>query len=275
MDQINIDNLKVFAHHGVYAFEQEKGQDFFVNAVFFLSLQKSGLRDDLTQSVSYADLADFIADFLTKNTYLLIEAAAEHLVISIFNHFPRIQKIKLEIRKPNAPVQQEFESVSVTITRKRHMAAIGLGSNMGDSKTKLKQAISRMREDICCSVVKESDFVISTPYGGVKQDDFVNGVVLLETYYEPEELLDFLHRIEKENGRERLVHWGPRTLDLDILLYDDLIMDTENLTIPHPDMQNRDFVLLPLKEIAPWYRHPLTGKTILQMAECISEKHIV
>lgn len=275
MDKIKIDNLKIFAHHGVFAFEQEEGQDFFVNAVFFLPLQKSGLEDDLTKSVSYAELADYIADFLTKNTYQLIEAAAEHLVISILHEFPRIQEIELELRKPNAPINREFESVSVVIKRKRHIAAIGIGSNMGESKKIIEQAIGRIKEDSCCKLLKESGLVISTPYGDVEQADFVNGAVLIETYYEPEELLDFLHVIENENGRQRLIHWGPRTLDLDILLYDDLVMDTESLTIPHIDMQNRDFVLLPLKEIAPWYRHPLIGKTVGQMAEQITEKHVL
>ena len=78
----------------------------------------------------------------------------------------------------------------------------------------------------------------------------------LETLLTPFELLEKLQQVERQAGRERKVHWGPRTLDLDLLLYDDCVIDTETLTVPHPDMQNRDFVLAPLCEIAPFVRHP-------------------
>ena len=87
---------------------------------------------------------------------------------------------------------------------------------------------------------------------------------------EPEELLDVLHEIEKAAHRERKIHWGPRTLDLDILLYDDLVLDTQDLHIPHVEMHLRDFVLIPMAQIAPWKRHPLTGKTMDEMRGNIS-----
>ena len=115
-------------------------------------------------------------------------------------------------------------------------------------------------------LVKQTSTLITTaPYVGVEQDEFLNGVCQIETLYTPEELLDFLHLLEQAAHRERKVHWGPRTLDLDILLYDNLVMYTHELAIPHIDMQHRDFVLAPMAEIAPYVEHPVLHKSMLQL----------
>jgi len=88
----------------------------------------------------------------------------------------------------------------------------------------------------------------------------------------PEELLGYLQRLENNAGRERLVHWGPRTLDLDILLYDDIVIHGEHLTIPHTEIPKRSFVLEPLAQIAPYERHPVLNKTILELKDALEEK---
>ena len=103
----------------------------------------------------------------------------------------------------------------------------------------------------------------------MEQDEFLNGALLLKTLFTPYELLDELHVIEQSAGRERIVHWGPRTLDLDILFYDDMILDTEELTIPHAEIALRDFVLEPMDQIAPCFRHPVLNKTIRQLRSCL------
>ena len=103
------------------------------------------------------------------------------------------------------------------------------------------------------------------PYGGVEQDSFLNGALKVSTILTPMELLKEMNRIEAEAGRERLVHWGPRTLDLDMIFYDDCITEDEALVLPHPDMQNRTFVLGPLAELCPYKCHPVTGKRVEEM----------
>ena len=121
-------------------------------------------------------------------------------------------------------------------------------------------------------MLQVSDFLVTAPYGGVEQDDFLNGALALKTLLTPQELLERLHEIEQEAHRERLIHWGPRTLDLDILLYDDLVLDTPDLIIPHVEMHLRDFVLIPLAQIAPWKRHPVLGLTVSQMLADLQAK---
>jgi dihydroneopterin aldolase/2-amino-4-hydroxy-6-hydroxymethyldihydropteridine diphosphokinase len=115
--------------------------------------------------------------------------------------------------------------------------------------------------------LKKSELIVTKPYGNVNQDDFLNGAFAVETIMEPFELLNFLQKIELEYGRVRKEHWGPRTLDLDILFFDDMVIDSEKLSVTHIDMKNREFVLKPLCEIAPYKRHPIYGKTVMEIYE--------
>lgn len=264
-DKITIKGLEVFANHGVYPEENRLGQKFVVNAVLYVDTRAAGLSDDLDLSVNYGTVCHQITDFLTANTYKLIERAAEELARHILINNPLVHEIDVEIEKPGAPIGLPLETVSVKIHRGWHDVAIALGSNMGDSKKFLDDAVEKVGQLPDTKVNKVATYITTKPYGGVEQDDFLNSAMTIRTMLTPSELLDRLHDIEREAGRERIIRWGPRTLDLDILLYDDLVMDTEDLTIPHIEMHLRDFVLKPLAEIAPWLRHPVYGKTVAQM----------
>nr|WP_211250164.1 2-amino-4-hydroxy-6-hydroxymethyldihydropteridine diphosphokinase [Mesoaciditoga lauensis] len=145
-----------------------------------------------------------------------------------------------------------------------HTAYIAFGSNMGNRKEMILSAMEKMKEN-GMNFLKISTFYETKPYGVTDQNDFMNCVAEIETELTPMSLLDDLLNIEKSLGRVREKRWGPRTIDLDIIFYDKKIVNFANLIIPHPDLQNRLFVLEPLFEIAPKYVHPLTHKSVEEM----------
>lgn len=265
MDQIRIDNLEVYAHHGVFQEEKEKGQYFYVNAVLYTETRQAGLSDDLNFSTNYSEVCDFIVNEMQKNIYDLIESVAENLATQILLNFDRISQVDLEIKKPHAPMQLTFESVSVRISRSWHYVYLSLGSNMGDRRSFLKQGIDGLNSHEQIQLLQTADVLETAPYGNVEQDAFLNTAVQIRTLMTPKELLDYIHELESKAERVREIHWGPRTLDIDIVFYDKLIYEDSELIVPHVDMENREFVLKPLSQIAPNFRHPILGKTITQL----------
>ncbi len=141
---------------------------------------------------------------------------------------------------------------------------IALGSNLGNKEKNLKDAL-RLLSCKGITVCRVSDFFTTKPYGVTDQPDFLNAVAEVETDKSPMELLHILLQIEQEMGRRRTRRWGERNIDLDLLLYDNQIIDLPDLKVPHPDMQNREFVLCPLAQIAPDTVHPVLRKAIEQL----------
>ncbi|XZO03821.1 MAG: 2-amino-4-hydroxy-6-hydroxymethyldihydropteridine diphosphokinase [Microcoleus sp.] len=144
--------------------------------------------------------------------------------------------------------------------------AIALGSNLGDSLTILKSAIETLNNTPEIEVKSHSSWYQTAPVGP-PQPDYINACAILEVTLEPQQLLAKLLEIEIKFNRIRQEKWGPRTLDLDLLLYDNLVLETPTLTIPHPRMTERAFVLVPLAEIAPDWVHPVTGSAIGQIVQ--------
>jgi dihydroneopterin aldolase/2-amino-4-hydroxy-6-hydroxymethyldihydropteridine diphosphokinase len=267
MDCIKIKRLEVFANHGAMPEENVLGQKFLISAELFCDVRKAGQTDDLKETINYAAVADFLKQETEKHTFRLIERLAEYLAQEILLRFSLVEKVTIEVEKPWAPILLPLETVSVTLTRSWHTVYLSIGSNMGDKKAHLDLAVKRLGEDTKTVVEQVSSYQITAPVGGVEQDDFLNAAVALRTLRTPEELLELIGSIEQEQKRERSIHWGPRTIDLDILLYDSDIIQTKHLMIPHVEMQNRMFVLDPMCEIAPYTRHPLEGLTMQQLRE--------
>ena len=271
MDKIHINNLEIFAKHGVFPEENVLGQKFVVSAVLYTDTRKAGMSDHLEDSINSGEVSHFIKQFVEGHTFQLLETVAERLAWEMLLNIKHLQAVRLEIQKPWAPVGLPLDTVSVEIFRKWHSAYLALGSNMGDKEKYLRAGVKGLQNTEGCIVERVSDFITTAPYGGIEQDDFLNGAMKIRTLLTPEELLKRLHEIEQEADRERIVRWGPRTLDLDILLYDDLILDTEELHIPHIEMDKRDFVLRPLCQIAPYACHPVRGLTAVQLLDTIEQ----
>lgn len=130
------------------------------------------------------------------------------------------------------------------------IAYVALGSNLGDKEKNLRRALLLLMQQ-GVEVLKVSSFITTEPYGVTDQPQFLNAVCEVRTNLGPLALLDVLLATELAMGRVRLRHWGERNIDLDLLLYEGVTMDTPRLKLPHPDMRNRDFVMIPLREITP------------------------
>ncbi len=146
---------------------------------------------------------------------------------------------------------------------------LSIGSNLSHRIRRCREAVERLRRQDGITVVRCSSFYETSPWGRKDQPDFINAAVEVETELSPFELLGLLKDMETELGREEGERWGPRTIDLDIILWEDKTVDNRGLKIPHPEMHRRRFVLEPLGEIASGWVHPVLGKTVKELLnEC-------
>lgn len=272
MDKIYINNLEFIGFHGVFPEEKKLGQKFLVSLELTVDTREAGKTGDLTKSVHYGLVAQDVEKLFLEKSIDLIETCAENIAEMVLKKYELVKEVKVIVKKPWAPLQMHFENVAVEITRKWHRVYLSLGSNIGNKRKNLLEAIRKIGELENTEVVKSSTILETEPFGYLEQDNFLNACLEVKTLMTAQEFLKEILQIELDMGRVREIKWGPRIIDIDILFYDKKIIEEDNLAVPHPWICEREFVLDPLSEIAPNYIHPLEKKTITMLARKLKER---
>jgi dihydroneopterin aldolase / 2-amino-4-hydroxy-6-hydroxymethyldihydropteridine diphosphokinase len=256
MDRIEIHGLRVMTVVGVLDHEREAAQPLQLDLVLHVDLADASESDDLADTANYGSVSQAVASAVRESKDLLLERVAGR-VCEILLDFDRVEAVDVTVIKLRPPIPEDVQSSSVTLhrvrprqgapTRQTHRAIVALGSNLGDREDYLRFAVGELSPLVAESQVFETD-----PIGGPGgQGPYLNMVVAFDTTLDPFALVRRLQRIEAEAGRQRIVHWGARTLDLDLLFYDDATIKSPELTVPHPRYAERRFVLAPLMEVEP------------------------
>jgi len=268
-DHIYINGLRLLALVGVLPHEREVLQPVQVDIDMEVDLLEAGLTDNLVDSADYGAISVAVAETVRMSTDLLLERLASRIAERVLQ-FDHVEVVDVRLTKLRPPIPEDVDSSAVRILRTRvdmrvparHRAIVALGSNLGDRGAYLRFGLERLSNVVAQSQVFETD-----PVGGPEnQGPYLNMVAIVDTDLDPFALLRRLLQIEAEAERVRKVRWGPRTLDLDLLFYDDCTIQSEELTVPHPRFAERRFVLEPLAEVAPEHcpddwrnRLPLVG----------------
>ncbi len=256
MDRIEIHGLRVMTVVGVLAHERESPQPLQIDLVLHADLSDASESDELDDTANYGTVSEAVADVVRESKDLLLERVAGRIADVVLD-IDRVEEVDVTVTKLRPPIPEDVQASSVTLRRMRlrqgapkrqsHRAIVALGSNLGEREDFLRFAIGQLSPLAAESQVFETD-----PVGGPGgQGPYLNMVVAFDTTLDPFALVRRLQRIEAEAGRQRVVHWGARTLDLDLLFYDDATISSPELTVPHPRYAERRFVLAPLSEVAP------------------------
>jgi 2-amino-4-hydroxy-6-hydroxymethyldihydropteridine diphosphokinase/dihydroneopterin aldolase len=273
LDQIRLLGVTARGRHGVLAQERLDGQDFRVDAVLHVDIAKAAATDDLAATVDYGALATRLADAVRADPVDLIETLAERLAaVCLENEL--VTTVDITLHKPSAPIAEQFADVQIAIRRRRDRvratdAVLALGTNLGDRLGTLRGAVDDLAGTEGVTVRATSPVFETRPVGGPDQPDYYNAVVLVSTTLEPLELLRAGQAVEARHGRERIVRWGPRTLDVDIIRYGDRISADPVLELPHPRAAGRAFVLAPWLAVDPGAWLPAPGGARLSVRELL------
>ena len=275
-DRIHLRGVEAVGFHGVLLDEKRDGQPFAVDVVMELDLARAGATDDLDDTVSYAEIAGEVMARITGPSFDLIERLAEVIADDVLGH-ALIEAVTVTVHKPEAPVGHPFSDVAVEVHRRRGVTVVvALGANLGDARATLSSAVAAVGAMPGMRVRAVSPLVETDPVGGPEQPAYLNAVLVGETTVAPDELLARLHTIEADHGRTREVHWGARTLDLDLVQFgmpgvaSEVRSDRPGLALPHPRAHERGFVLVPWSQADSAARLRV-GDDIRPVAELVAE----
>ena len=250
MDIITLAKMEFEGHTGCLDFEKTDGQKFIVSLELYVDRIKGCYSDELSDTVDYANIYKAVKEIVTADKGNLIECLAQKISDRVLDEDKRINKVKVTVSKPEAPVNGIFDTMEVTIERRqKEYVILSLGSNLGDRENNILSAEEALKAIPGISGFKCASIYETEPVGLEDQPYFLNTCVGFYTDIEPFELLDKIHVIENELLRTREIHWGPRTIDIDIIFYGDQVIMKPELTIPHPRWNLRSFVTVPLREL--------------------------
>lgn len=267
--KIIIKELKENIIVGCYEYEKQQPQPIIMDLMIELYQNDWVNNDDLSQTLDYDELILFAKTILIKKTYNLLEGLIQYIAQQFLIRYTQIKSIQVDLVKV-ALSSKEIAEIKVShYTVREFKIALALGSNHSYlPQQQLITAIELLGEYV--TNIKIGNFYQTKPYGTVPQNDFVNTAIIGVTTLQPQQLITKIKQIEKLMGKTEIVINGPRIIDIDIILFDNLTYTNNFLTIPHKDMQNRDFVLLPLIDIAGNWIHPVFNKTINELCADLS-----
>lgn len=277
MFKIIIKNLNLFGYHGVKEIEKKNGQNFRYNIEISLNkdnfLSENKNEDNLENTLNYSEVIKIIKDINNNHRFNLLETLTQAITDKIFEISPLAEKVSVRIEKTSPPIKENLESVGIEYKRDRKNIGpsrrsnkksgsesdgadiyISLGSNIGNREDNLRKAVDLINSNPVIKIIKVSSIYETEPMYLKEQNSFYNIVLQarVDKEVKPFELMGFLKGIEYNMGRKRSEKkYGPRIIDLDLLFYGGMFIESDFLTIPHPRMSERKFVLVPLSEIAP------------------------
>lgn len=266
MFRILIKDLNLFGYHGVKESEKKDGQNFCFNIEILISKGSFLNDDDIDNTVNYSEVIKLIKRINSSERFNLLETFSQTVAEDIMKISPLVDKVIVRIEKTSPPIKENLESVGVeyVLDRKREGKNkfekgkvdiyLSLGSNVGDRENNLRKAVDLISSNPNINVVKVSSIYETEPMYLKDQNSFYNVVLQAHTGIElgPFEMIGFLKGIEYDFGRRGSEKkYGPRIIDIDLLYYGEMVIESDFLTLPHPGIEERKFVLAPLSEIAP------------------------